>query len=542
MITAAIRALAAALAVLALLCAPAAAQFMGPPEPPAAEGPAPDPFGRETPRGAVDGLLAAFASGEPDAATPYLDLSDIPEGQQRLRARRLASQLERALDSRGTLLPGFRIAAQPEGVIGDGLSAELDRFAILDTPQGPADLLLRRGEAEAGAMVWRVAPEALQLAAQVAPTGPAFVERHLPSVLTRTEFWGASAAAWLSVLAVGAAALVLGALAVLTLLFAVRRIVPPLRSKEARRLVRPMRLPAALILSALMFQAGIRLAGIPVVVRAATAPVVETAAWIALAWLVLRAIHAGFDEALRRMTLRERLGAVSVISMVRRIVKVVILIAAAMLIASSLGLDLTGWIAAFGLGGLAFALGAQKTIEHMVGGMSLIADQPLRVGDFCAVDGLMGTVEDIGLRSTRLRTLDRTLVTIPNGDLSGARIENYANRDRFKWQVVLGLRYETSPEQMRMVLARLDALLSADARIAEGHRARFKTFGASSLDIEIFAYVLAKDYATSLIVIEELNLAVMEIVDECGTGFAFPSTTVYLARDDKPAPARLAAA
>ena len=171
----------------------------------------------------------------------------------------------------------------------------------------------------------------------------------------------------------------------------------------------------------------------------------------------------------------------------------------------------------------------------MVGGLSLVADQPVRVGDFCKVDGVMGTVEDIGLRSTRIRTLDKTLVTIPNGDLSTARIENFAGRGRFLWQTTLGLRYETRPEQMRAVLRRLDRMMAADPRVAEDHRARFTGFGASSLDVEIFAYILASDMATSLRIREELNLAVMEIVDSCGADFAFPSTTVYLARDDRKA-------
>ena len=512
------------LALLLGVAGPAFAQ-----EAPETETVAPDPFGRDTPRGAVDGLLAAFASGDPDAVRPYLDLGTLPEAQQRLRARRLGAQLERALDAGGSLLPGFRISAQPEGVAGDGLDPDLDRFAVLTDPDG--SLLLRRSEVD-GRQVWQVAGESLVLVAARAPAGPGFMEDVLPSVLTDTRIAGASLAAWLSVLAVGAASLLVGALLVAMVFGLARRALATTASRTD--LLRPMRLPAALVSAALVFQGAIHLVGVPIVARAAAQPVVEIAAWIAAAWLVLRAVHVAFDAALERMTRRERLGAVSVISMIRRIVKVVVLIAASVLIAGSLGLDLTGWLAAFGLGGLAFALGAQKTIEHMVGGMSLIADQPLRVGDFCAVDGLMGTVEDIGLRSTRLRTLDRTLVTIPNGDLSGARIENYAGRDRFLWKVMLGLRYETTPDQMRLALRRIDELLARDARILEGHRVRFVAFGASSLDVEIWAYIAAPTYPDSLAIREELNLAVMQIVEDCGTGFAFPSTTVYLARDAAP--------
>ena len=308
---------------------------------------------------------------------------------------------------------------------------------------------------------------------------------------------------------------------------------PSLRDGAAGRLLRPLRLPVALILGAIAYQVLAFLVGLPTVARAAVAPVLEIGTWVAVAWTVLRLVHAAGEEVLTRVTRRGRPGAVSVVTLGRRAAVVAVVVTAVLLMAGSLGLDLTGWLAALGIGGLAIALGAQKTIEHLVGGISLIADQPIRVGDFCQVDGVMGTVEDIGLRSTRLRTLDGTLVTIPNGDLSAARIENYAGRDRFRWLATIGLRYETTPEQMRAVRWRIDQLLEGDARVAEDHRVRFVAFGASSLDVEIFAYLLAPDYPASLAVREELNLALMEIVAECGTGFAFPSTTVYLARDQR---------
>ena len=514
------------------LGAPAPAAPFGTTAEPEAHAPAPDPHGRETPRGTVDGLVAAFGTGDPGAVLPFLDLEGIPPERQRFAGRRLARQLETVLDRAGGLLPGFRISAQPGGMAGDDLPADLDRFAVLRTAEGTADLTLRRS-ADGEAQVWRVSPEALAAVAAAAPRGPALVERFMPAPLRDTRLAGVSLAGWLGLGGAGAAALC-GGLALAWLLRGVAaRLVRPLCSRTADRFARSVRLPAALILGALMFEGLAVLFGVPVVARAIASPVVETGAWLALAWLVLRAVNMAFEEILRRMTLRERLGAVSVVAIVRRLAKGVVMVAAAILIAGSLGLDLTGWLAALGLGGLAFALGAQKTIEHMVGGLSLVADQPVRVGDFCKVDGVMGTVEDIGLRSTRIRTLDRTLVTIPNGDLSTARIENFAGRGRFLWQTTLGLRYETRPEQMRAVLRRLDRMMAADPRIAEDHRARFTGFGASSLDVEIFAYILAPDMPTSLRIREELNLAVMEIVSSCGAGFAFPSTTVYLARDEQ---------
>jgi MscS family membrane protein len=192
----------------------------------------------------------------------------------------------------------------------------------------------------------------------------------------------------------------------------------------------------------------------------------------------------------------------------------------------------TGLIAGLGVGGIALALAAQKTIENLFGGVTLIADQPVRVGDFCRFGSNIGTVEDIGLRSTRVRTLDRTLVSIPNGEFSQTQLENFGQRDRIRLACTLGLRYETSPDQLRHVLAEIRKLLLSHPEIErEPARVRFVGFGSHSLDLEIFAYVGTRDWNHFLAVREDLFLRVMAIVEESGSGLAFPSQTLYMSRD-----------
>ena len=151
------------------------------------------------------------------------------------------------------------------------------------------------------------------------------------------------------------------------------------------------------------------------------------------------------------------------------------------------------------------ALAAQKTVEHLFGGLTLIADQPVKVGDFCRFGDQVGTVERIGLRSTRVRTLDRTVVSVPNGDFAKLRLENFAERDRIWLRVMLGLRYETTPDQLRHVLVDLHELLYAHPRIdPDPARVRFVGFGAYTLDVEIYAYVRTADYNEFLAVREDL--------------------------------------
>ncbi len=156
--------------------------------------------------------------------------------------------------------------------------------------------------------------------------------------------------------------------------------------------------------------------------------------------------------------------------------------------ADRLGAPVYGVVAGLGVGGLAIALAARPSVENLIGGMSLFADKPIRVGDFCKYGDLSGTVEAIGLRSSRIRGQDRTLTTIPNAAMARMPIVNLTQRDRMLLKAVIGLRCETTPEQLRYLLVKLRELLLGHPRVHPGPaRARFTAFGASSLDIEVFA-------------------------------------------------------
>jgi MscS family membrane protein len=200
--------------------------------------------------------------------------------------------------------------------------------------------------------------------------------------------------------------------------------------------------------------------------------------------------------------------------------------------ADRLGVPVYGIIAGLGVGGLAIALAAQPTIENLIGGLSLFADKPIRVGNFCRYGDGLGTVEAIGLRSTRIRGGDRTVTTIPNAMLSKMPIVNFAPRDRMLLLVKLGVRCETSAEQLRFVLTRLREMLLAHPRIdSESARARLIGLGASSRDIEVFAYATTADWNEFLAIQEDVLLRIIDIVEQSGSGFAFPSQTLYLGRD-----------
>ena len=218
---------------------------------------------------------------------------------------------------------------------------------------------------------------------------------------------------------------------------------------------------------------------------------------------------------------------------------IIAVIAIIIYVSSQLGVPLYGVIAGLGVGGIAIALAAQPTLENFIGGLNLFVDRPVRVGDFCRYGEdptlawqRIGIVESIGFRSTQIRGIDNSVTTIPNADFSKMHIINYNRCRSILLLTVLGLRYETTDDQLRFVLATLRDMLLAHPRVpADEPRVRFAGFGDYSLNVEIRVNIDTPDRDEFRAIREDILLRVMAIVKRAGTGFAFPSRTVYQARD-----------
>jgi MscS family membrane protein len=255
---------------------------------------------------------------------------------------------------------------------------------------------------------------------------------------------------------------------------------------------------------------------------------------LATAALVLWTTFRMIDLVVGAMSTRpwavDRPSTRSLLAIVGRFTKAFVLVLAGIVVLSYLGVSVGSLLAGLGIGGLALALAAQKTIENLFGTLSIGIDQPLREGDFVRIDDDVGTIEEVGLRSTRVRTLDRTLVTIPNGRLADQRIESFTARDRMRLACTLGLTYSTTAGQMRDTLADLEATLRAHPKIwPDAVVVRFKNFGDSSLDIEIMAWFLTGEWSEFQLIRQEILLSFMAVVERNGASFAFPTRTLHLA-------------
>lgn len=262
----------------------------------------------------------------------------------------------------------------------------------------------------------------------------------------------------------------------------------------------------------------------------------KTALWIGMfggCVVLVQAVLTRLGEAvIRSRRLRPGTIDTQVVRLGFRVLTVLAMAWMVILGADSMGISVAPLIAGLGVGGLAVALAAQHTVENFIAGLVLFADKPVRIGDSCQFGEHRGTVEQIGLRSTRIRGVDRTVVSIPNSEFAKLRLVNYTCRDKILLKTVLGLRYETTADQLRHVLAALRRLLTSHPRIdAQSVRVRFTGYGAYSLDVEVFALAETADWATFLAIQEDVLLEVMDVVTSSGCGFAFPSQTHYMASD-----------
>lgn len=490
----------------------------------------PDSLGRRNPRGTVEGFIKAAARAQYKIAANYLNLDTKLKNSP--DSAKVAKALQVLLD-KGNIYPYSWISDNGAGQQDDNLGPNQDRIGAATVNGESFDLILESITDTAGGPIWLFSSQTIQRVPidTAVVQNTTIVEQVSPGFLEETEWGGVPVAHWLAMVLIVIISYILAGLIIRFLVYIIPLVWHKARTEATAGIIQSFVLPIRLYLAVWLFVVASRAAGISIIVRQRLNDltlIVGVVAFLLLLWQLLDFITRLVEK---RMLHHGNQSGVSALLFLRRAAKVALVIFGSIIILDTFGWDVTTWLTALGIGGIAIALGTQKTVENFVGSVTLIADHPVRVGDFCLAGGVLGTVEQIGMRTTKIRTLGRTVVSIPNGELSSLKIENFAPRDKFLFNPTLGLRYETTPEQLRYLLVELRAILFAHPKIDSGPRIRFTGFAPDSLKLEVWSYIKTISNDEFLEVQEDLYLRFMEVVEASGTGFAFPSQTIYFAKD-----------
>lgn len=492
-----------------------------------------DSLGRRTPRGTVLGFIKAVEKEDYVLAARYLNVGGITEKTPAPLGPRLARALQKVLDQRSNIIPRTLISNDTTGIINDDLGPNLDVIGTAEADGEKVDILLEKKEDGADGPIWLFSSETVQrMPALSEKLGGFGIEKVLPDFLIDNKWSGVPIGHWLAMFVLVVVAYLLAGILATLLVGLLRLSWKKAREPQVAEVVQAFVMPSRIYLAVWLFVFASQNIGVSIIIRQKFSDVTVVVGLVAFLLLLWQLIDVVSQYARRWLLETGQPGRLSAVLFVRRGIKLVLIAFGIISVLNVLGWDVTTGLAAMGIGGIALALGAQKTIENFVGSITIIADQPLRVGDFCKVDDIAGTVEQIGMRSTRIRTATRTIVIVPNGQLAALKIENFAFRDRLLFNPTLQLRYETTPDQIRYVLAELRSVLRNHPKVnPDPARVRFVALGENSLDVAVFAYINTSDFNEFLSIQEDLILQMMDVVDGSGSGFAFPSQTLYMGKD-----------
>jgi MscS family membrane protein len=471
-----------------------------------------DPLGRNSPQGAILQFLEACHARDYAKAAYFLDLRNMQPADRAKNGPALATQLEDLLDD--TPFDIATLSRDPEGDQSDGLPSTLDHLDTFHVNGQTLEMQLARVELRPGLKVWLVsAPSVAMIPAAHQLVAESPFEKRLPQVLVTFEILDTPVWRWIALILMAAALWILAGLLAQLLVRIVRRW---LKTQEFAG-------PLRLCLAVAGFRAAIEFAPPATLSRLFVERGLGLLFSLGLAWAGAVLIEVAADRWHSRLDPRVQAVSYSVLPLGTQILKLTLYLIAVLSVISAWGYNTSTILAGLGVGGLAVALAAQKTIENLFGGVSVIGDRPVLVGDVCRFGDRTGEVMHIGLRSTRIRTADRTIISVPNAQFSSMSLENISSRDKILFNPRLNLRRDTTSEQMSAVLKSFGEILAGREKVEVGAiPVRFIGVGPYSLDVEIAAYVKTSNGDEFLAIQQELLLEMLQAIERAGTALAVP--------------------
>jgi MscS family membrane protein len=449
------------------------------------------------------------------------------------RKQRTTRQLFDVLNKRGRVNLAD-ISQEADGFQNDNQPPEIEIIGEVIVNGASTPVTLIRVQVDE-LKIWRFAPDFIEQVPTLAEKiEQSDIEAKLPPVLVKNQFRGIKAWQWLGLVLGALVAALMARILVLLLIKSFNLFRRRFKIDLTEDMMKGF-MPSLRVLTGLgIFHLVLDSLDLSLVIRQTMQYGLAIFFTFALIFLALRLIEVVI--AMTRMSFERqgRPGAAAMLPPTQKGLKTIVVVIGIIFLLRDLGFNVTAIVAGLGVGGLAIALAGQKTIENLFGGISVALDQPVRVGDFGRFGELVGTVEDIGLRSTRIRTLDRTVVTIPNAEFSLMKLENFEKRDKLRWTSTLVLRYDTSADQLRYILIKIKELLVGHPMVMnDPARVRFVKFVTYGFEIEFFVYIRSTDWNEYLAVVEDLNIRIVRVVEECGAGFGFQGAPIQLLRDDE---------
>ena len=484
-----------------------------------------DEFDRGTPRSSVMGIVEALKNRDYERVMNYLDLRNVP-GHITKQDQELARQLKIIAD-RSLWVDIDSVSDDPKGHKDDGLPSYRDIIARLKITDGAVDILMQHVPDGKGGYVWK-------LSNQTVSEIPRLYEQYgygeygdkLARMLPEYEFLGLVVWQWVMLLGIVITTFIISwtITRIISLILNLRRERPNVRLHAF------IAGPVRFLIFLLLVRANFYLISPTYTAKAIFEA--KTLYIIAITWVIIGLVGLAFGRLSDRMKENGNDQAIVLLRPAATLVKVIIILIAAISWLDNLGFNVSAMLAGLGVGGIAIGLAAQKSIENLIGGITLYTAQPVRIGDFCRAGSTLGVVEEIGLRSTAIRTLDRTLVTIPNANMANMDIENLTSRDKILYKRNVRLRNDTTPDQVRAVLDGVRNMFETHPDVDPvPARIRFTEYGEHSLNLEIFAYITTKDFNEYLESVEDLNLRILDIIAAAGTQLALPARSVRLEGD-----------
>jgi MscS family membrane protein len=477
-----------------------------------------NPDDRSTPRISAVNLTRYIDADNHAKAGEFLDVRFLPADMQGADPEQLIKQLSYVF-RRHIWVDIASVSDSPEGYQDDGLPSFRDSLGEVKSSSGAVPILLQRIPDGEGGFEWKISN---QTVASIGPLWEEFgrtpFQEKLANSLPPFNFLGMENWQWLYLLVF--LLLMVASIALLNKLLSLKPV--DQRSYLRNRLMWYLYSPLAMFVYIEILRSFMLSMGLSVKARALFDSVLlDYTAWSFLAVGLIDFLAERVRRAWVKRGDAEMTVILQPVAIVFKIFTVAVMVVAGF---SEAGFEVTTIIAGLGVGSLAVALAAQRTLENLIGAITLYIAQPVRPGDLCRFGDIVGTVEAIGLRSTEVRTLDRTLVHIPNAIFISKEVENYSRRDMIRLYRMLALRLDTSPDQLRLVSARLRELLYS-----------FRMIDRASVSVRLFnstdyAWVLrwdsrvkTKDFQEFLAVAEDIYLRLMDILAEAGVSLATPA-------------------